>query len=39
MDVFYEQFLSKDYGKQPKIFEFMKQIFLVLTVFNLVRIR
>lgn len=37
MDVFYEQFLSKDYGKQPKIFEFMKQIFLVLTVFNLVR--
>lgn len=37
MDVFYEQFLSKNYGKQAKIFESIQQFLLILTVFNLVR--
>lgn len=37
MDVFYEQFLSKNYGKQAKIFGSLQQFFLILTVFNLVR--
>lgn len=36
MDIFYEQFITKDYKNQNKIFNSIKQALIVLAVFNII---
>ncbi len=36
MDIFYEQFLTKDYSKDQKLFNSIKQALLILILFNVV---